>query len=692
MYVDREGRLVVSASDLTRFIECRHVTGLDLSVARDELTAPEHDDPALEVLYARGLAHEQAYLQRLRDDGLSIVEIAYGGDLREAERQTVEAMRAGADVVYQGTFFDGTWRGHADFLEKRPGRPSRFGDWAYDLADTKLARRLKVAALLQMASYAERLTLLQGVPPEFLTVVTGDGQRRSFRLADCAAYTRRAAADLMRFLAAPPVTYPDRVRHCAVCRWDARCDARRRSDDNLSLVAGMRRDHARLLAESGVGSLAALGRSDPVALPAAIGAGPRERLAAQARLQHGERVSGCASYELLPAEPGRGLCLLPEPSRGDLFFDIEGDPYVGQTGLEYLFGISDTTDHFTPYWGHDPAGEKAAFEGLVDHLMGRWAADPAMHVYHYAAYERTALQKLSARYDTRIDEVDRLLRGGRLVDLYAVVRQGLRVSKESYSLKSLEAFYDPDVRAHADVADAAGSIVAYERWLADGDPAQLAAIERYNAVDCRSTRHLRTWLEGRRAELVAHGEVLQRPADGGAGEPGEALAQANRAATALRDALALLYPGDDDVRLLGDLLDWHRREARAEWWDYFHRLTLSDEELVRDSAAVGELGPGRAARAQAQSTIWRHDFPPQEAKFKASDGAHDSRTSASVGVVTAVDPEAGWIEIRRQRDRGPTVATSLVPAPPIPDGVLREAVLRVADDVRLRGMDAPGPL
>ncbi|MEP6697709.1 MAG: TM0106 family RecB-like putative nuclease, partial [Pseudonocardiales bacterium] len=423
----------------------------------------------------------------------------------------------------------------------------------------------------------------------------------------------------------------------------------------------------------------------------AIGSGPRERLAAQARLQLAERVSGVAGYELLPAEPGRGVSLLPEPSPGDLFFDIEGDPYVGDTGLEYLFGIRDSAGAFTAYWGHNPAGEKAAFEGLVDHLVRAWAADPAMHVYHYATYERTGLQKLSARHDTRIDEVDRLLRGGRLVDLYAVVRQGLRVSKESYSLKSLEAYYDPDARAGADVADAASSIVTYERWLADGDQRLLDAIERYNAVDCRSTQRLRDWLEGLRAQVVARGDELRRPADGGEGEPGEALAAANRAAQTLRESLSGASPGDDRVRLLGDLLDWHRREARAQWWDYFHRLTLSDEELVRDGAAVGQLGPGEHVRAQARSTIWRHHFPPQETKFTATDAARD-RSGLPVGEITAIDAETGWLELKRATDRGPTVATSLVPGPPIPDGVLRDGVMHLAEDVLTRGIDAPGRL
>ena len=102
-------------------------------------------------------------------------------------------MRAGRDVIFQATFFDGRWRGHADFL-LRVDRPSDLGDWSYEVADTKLARRVKAAALLQMCSYADRLEQLQGVAPETMYVVTGDGVRHPHRIADYAAYYRSIKA------------------------------------------------------------------------------------------------------------------------------------------------------------------------------------------------------------------------------------------------------------------------------------------------------------------------------------------------------------------------------------------------------------------------------------------------------------------------------------------------------------------
>ena len=90
-----------------------------------------------------------------------------------------------------------------------------------------------------------------------------------------------------------------------------------------------------------------------------------------------------------------------------------------------------------------------------------------MHVYHYAPYEPTALKRLMGRYGTREAEVDRLLREGVLVDLLRVVRQSLRASVESYSIKKMEGFYG-FVR-EIDLRDAGSSIVAFEEWLELGE-------------------------------------------------------------------------------------------------------------------------------------------------------------------------------------------------------------------------------
>ncbi len=134
---------------------------------------------------------------------------------------------------------------------------------------------------------------------------------------------------------------------------------------------------------------------------------------------------------------------------------------------------------FTGFWGHDPAGEQAAFERLVDLVIDGLDRHPDMHVYHYAAYERTVLQRLAGRYDTRQAEVDRILRGQVLVDLYQVVRHSVLVSQEGYGLKKLEPLYLPPRTGEA-ITDGGSSIVVYEAWLENGDPQLLEDIRAYN--------------------------------------------------------------------------------------------------------------------------------------------------------------------------------------------------------------------
>ena len=474
-----DGRPVYAATDLVGFLACDHRLELERAALAGLVAKPIRNDPSIDLVAKRGIEHELRYLEDLREQGRRVVEIEKdgsavapldavgeppprdaGADLRAAAEQTIAAMRGGADVVYQATFFDGTWRGHADFLLRRnhdAGEPdSAFGPWHYEVADTKLARHVKASAILQICSYVEQLTAVQGQQPEYLYVVLGGRERPTdqLRVDDYMAYYRRVKAEFeaavglrgetARPVAYPPVgTYPEPVEHCDVCRWVVLCKARRRTDDDLSLVAGAGSRPRRALKARGIPTRRGLaGLELPMAPPLdGVGAAALERIHEQARIQVESEDAGEVRWELLPLErgedglpvPDRGLLVLPEPSQGDLFLDLEGDPFALDDGVDYLFGIleprlaedgrwaaadgtrSEVPRHLERRRGGlvTWASEKAAFEQTIDLIMDRWAADPAMHVYHYAAYERTALGRLAQRHGTREEEVDRLLRGRR---------------------------------------------------------------------------------------------------------------------------------------------------------------------------------------------------------------------------------------------------------------------------------------
>lgn len=493
-------RLLLSASDLVAFMECEHLSALDLRVAHGiEAVEPSHDDAA-SLVARKGDEHERAYLERLRAEGVDVAVVPAVvdslGDLDEAVERTIQAMRSGAEVIYQGALLDGGWRGYADFLERVPTPSPAFGDYSYEVMDTKLARTARPRFLVQLCLYSELLERVQGRPPEWMHVVSGSGERHSFRVDEFSAFYRRLRCRYeVRLAEEFGATYPQPVAHCELCGYSDHCEASWEADDHLSLVAGIGRAQVVRLTEAGIATCADLAVATPSGRPRRIGAGAFERMREQARLQVHERSTGEQVYELLVPEPERGFARLPELREGDLFFDMEGDPFYEGEGLEYLFGVTridDGTSVFRAFWAHDRREEKTAFEAFIDFVMDALTADPELHVYHYGSYERTALKSLMGRHGTREDEVDTLLRGEVLVDLLTVTRQALRLSKPSYSIKQVEAFY-MDARDEQ-VTDAGDSILRFEEWLQTGEGSLLEAIEAYNQADCLSTLKLHDWL------------------------------------------------------------------------------------------------------------------------------------------------------------------------------------------------------
>jgi uncharacterized protein len=245
-----EETLVLAATDLSNFLACQHRMGMDLAAATGKIAVPVTPlDAALKLLREKGAAHERAYVDHLRAQGLTVVEISTDAlpDMRVTK--TLDALKSGPDVVYQGAFKGQGWIGYADVLRKvqcATGTRSSFGDFYYEPYDMKLARETKGGTILQLALYADLLAEVQGFPPERFFVVTPgkDFIVQEYRLAEYAAYFRMVRAQMLKALAKGPdallsESYPEPVEHCDVCRWWDPCNKRRRDDDHLSFIAGV---------------------------------------------------------------------------------------------------------------------------------------------------------------------------------------------------------------------------------------------------------------------------------------------------------------------------------------------------------------------------------------------------------------------------------------------------------------------
>ena len=786
-----DGTLAYSASDLSAAAGCEFAVlrSLDGLLGRVPAVAVEQD-AMLERVARLGTEHEQRVLRRYvaaygpwtpgRAGG--VAQVARQGrpdrraDLEAAHAATLALVGAGAarpDVVYQAGFYDGRFVGRADFLV-------RDGDtWA--VHDTKLARNAAVVALLQVAAYADQLTAAGVEVDAHVRLHLGDDAVTEHRLVDLVPVYRLRRARLEAVLdehhaEADAVAWGDeRYRACGRC---AVCAPETAAARDLLLVAGLFAGQRERLRAAGVTSIDALATSTgPVPRMAA---GQLAKLRLQARLQvaqerhaaaHDEpgapgtavtfetagvtpgtagMTSGTAevTFEngiaVALVDPGRIAATLPPPDEGDIFFDFEGDPLwldpasepgdPAAWGLEYLFGIVEQppTDQdepvFVAFQAHDRAEEGQALRDFLAYLADRRARHPGMHVYHYAAYERSTLQRLAGRHGVGEDEVDQLLRDGVLVDLYASVRAGLRTGQPSYSLKQVERLYLPASRA-GDVTNAADSIVEYAEAVAarvagrqDEWVRRIEAILAYNRVDCVSTKGLRDW-------LVAHVEAAGHTPSRAAvliDETGDDVA-AEAPDTLEADLLAFAGPGpqvgvtrENDrqaVALLAAALRYRQREDKPFWWAHFDRLikdpadwtdrrsTLAADEVTveldwqppqgqraprRVLTMTGQLDRGSDLRPGAKAMLL-YDPPLPPGAGTSSDGVRGWRSQGTVLDVSAERDGDGTRDVLRVEEalgRHETafdeVPMGLVPAPgpstkPLEAGIRRLAERVVAD-------------
>ncbi|MFF1878777.1 TM0106 family RecB-like putative nuclease [Leifsonia sp. NPDC058230] len=711
-----DGVVVTSASDLTNASKCEFafLRTLDVKLGRIE-AAEEVEDPMYVRTSRLGDEHERRILERYRERlGRSVVEIERpdrldATTLGAAVAQTREAFSSGAEMVFQATFFDGAFVGFADFIVRRP-------DGRFRVQDSKLARSARVTALLQLAAYAEQLERL-GIPTDdTVELLLGDGSVSEHRLIDIAPVYRKRRARLLSIIREHladdgPVRWGDpRFTVCGHC--DA-CEAEIQAARDVLLVAGLRVTQRAHLIEAGIGTIDALADStgpvDGVAESTLAG------LRVQARLQL-DAVEGWPPPVTVYNAPA--LAVLPHPDAGDIFFDFEGDPLYTEGpgdrwGLDYLFGLVDTDAQFTAFWGHDFAAERLALQAFLSFVRDRRREHPRMHIYHYAAYERTHLLALAARHGVGEDDVDQLLRDNVLIDLYPVVRKALRVGSRSYSIKKLEPLYMGDELRESDVTNAADSITEYVNardllTLGQEYEAQrmLDAIGDYNRYDCVSTLRLRDWLLARASESgIPVGESA----------PESEFVEVEPS-TLRTELLALagdpLDPERSDdqtaAAFAAAAIDYHRREQKSFWQGHFARLVQPIEEweetrdvLVVESARVvrdwyreglqktdrrelvlrGRLAPGSSIRPGDQAgPFLLYEYPGPFPSGSAEPGARSARP---VRVLDVQDDGAILIEETLARDVLPyrTLPSALAPPKPLPVGKQKAAIDSWAEEV-----------
>ena len=707
--IQQAQELYLSATDVANHLSCHHLTTLNLLLARGELPEPAWDNPHLKVLQARGLEHERAYVAGLRSRGLEIANLSSEPDYAAASA-TKAQMARGVPVIVQGRLATEGWQGRPDVL-LRVEKPSKLGAWSYEVVDCKLARETKAETILQLCLYSELVSEVQGVDPEFLHVIRPgfSYEPESYKVSSFTAYFRvvkRSLVETVQEARAADATRPEFVSHCDICRWWRRCEAQWRDEDSIIFVAGSSRLQRKELSGREIVTLEQLANLE-LPIPFIPDRGSRAgyaRIREQARIQLEGRTARQPRYELLPLDSEQGFFRLPAPSLGDIFFDIEGDPYAGDGGIEYLFGLitlsGDNQHQYDRRWALDRAAERTAFEGVIEAFMDRQARFPDMHIYHFGAYEPSAIKRLMMRYASKEEEVDRLLRGGVFVDLHSIVRKALIASVEQYSLKDLERF--TNYLRVVPLTDANQARHAIEHALERGATSALGeqtkeAVRAYNEDDCRSTLALRDWLERLRSTEIERGAEIPRPALADA-DPTEEVKARQRRVMELFAALTRDLPAEPKDRndeqaarwLLAHAIDWHHREEKVSWWEFFRLKELSDEEMHNDKAALAGLEwrqrlPRATPRERAPTD--QYHYPPQECSIKVGDTLF-LRDEQRFGEVVALDPRERTLAVKKPQKCDALHPSCVFTHSHYSHGEQSESIMRLAEWILARGMQA----
>jgi uncharacterized protein len=534
--------------------------------------------------------------------------------------------------------------------------------------------------------------------PEYMYINNPNGMQQ-FRVDDFMAFYRTMKYKLQQAVLVPGNGYPDPVTHCDICKWWQLCNQQRREDDHLSFIAGMGKLQTQEVREHNVTTLESM-----AGLDAGISWKPKrgsvdtyKRLAHQADLQLKWRTMNKPIFEMLPLEDDFGFFKLPEPTPHDMFFDFEGDPFVGTNGLEYLFGWLYQNEYYD-LWSKNEAEEKQALEKFMDTVMQILDADPAMHIYHFGAYEQSALKRLVGKYAIKEEELDKLLRSGVFVNLHSITRRAIIAGIESYSLKELEKLHG--YLRIVDLRKVGPHKLLYEGLLESGSVADVddetrVVVRDYNKDDCISTKYLRDWLEGQRGTLISHGKNIPRPKPGD-GAPTENITEHQQRIRPLFDALVENIPFEKENRsveqqakwLLANMLDWYRREDKSFWWEVYRLQDLTDEELLEEKDALSGLEYLRQREEVKKSFADYYSFPDQETSL--SEGNKVKFRGENVGEIHSINFDKRIVGIKKSKASLEIHPTHLICYDYISSDEKVEAIIRLAEWVIQNEIDGDG--
>ncbi len=590
-------------------------------------------DPLSEILKKEGIRHEEELLNKLDVEGKSIKRLI-GKQNKADYMEKDKAMLKGYDYIYQASFNNGHMRGSIDLL-KRVELSSRIGEYSYIPIECKLSSKLHFKFLIQALCYCELLIDSLGYRPNTFEIYLGGGTFSSFNVDNYWHWYQFKKNQYLDFIKNfnPEIEPEDKPGDHGT--WTEFITERLREKRDLILVPNMLKTQRKKLRAKGILSIDQLATMKPSTKIPGMNPEILEKLRQQAAIQVKPRKNeNIPEYTIKPMNNSFGLFKLPKPSKGDIWFDLEGArDFVRGTKREYLFGVvyleenNELRDLY--WWGHSDEEEKRSFKNFVDWVENRRKAFPELHIYHYANYEKVAVRDLQQKYLTRMSEITEWLTNGLLIDLQPIVQKTIILGEESYSIKKVEKLY---MHREEDMQSAVESMVAYELWKNSGEPGMpgrvedglspmLEEIRLYNKDDLVSTYKLNQWLLKIKLDLEVQEPLIgkekkkerePRPIDIQAGALFDEIPKQSLNSNQRNDNKSPPNPRRwswKTQKVLASLLGFHVREQDVNYWRYFDRLEQSftnPSSLLKDDEVIAE------AQLNQTSDLIEYSFNPEQ--------------------------------------------------------------------------------
>ena len=646
-----------TASRLKNWIACNYTT---INEINKKNLKKKQSSTTEKIRKERGDEFEEKIYKKLIEQYPKHIEIKKDDDRFE---KTKEALKKGYDLIHKAHFKHNGWVGEIDFLIKDQDKKTKNGKCRYEVYDTKLSSIPKTDHIIQISLYSEWIATQQDNElPDFMYLILGkkkkdnekknsvikiDEEIKQYKAQNYQLYFKHNEANYIKFLDSDKKNIqPERCSFCALCDWSDVCEDQWLEKDHLNQIAKIRKDQIIKIKKHGVKTLSQFAKLKETEKIKDLHSRIFKKHLAQAKLLIEFKKTKIPQFKVLPLEAERGFNKMPKPSEHDLFFDIEGLDKIlnpeesdqDKKGIEYLFGIYDHDNKKEPYkyfWAHNQNEEKEKFIALLKFIDKHLKQYPDSHIYHFNHYEKTALTKLMCKHDTYIEQVNDILRCGKLVDLHAVLNQGMQVSEKEYSLKNLEKFYQ--YKRKGEIKKANESTDKYLDWIETGEEKLLDEIKLYNREDCESTYFLRKWLLSKKPK-DSHYAIKK--------EPEEREKNWEKENENYKIEIEKNCKGKKYEEILKDILGFHKREEMLYWQKIFNRASLkSDEDLIEDAECIGFMEkineePGKDGRGKTIK-IFTYKFPEQDFKVKVNDrviNATDNNLDTyAVGKVLSID-------------------------------------------------------